>query len=374
MSVDGFLDRHWQKSPLFMPGSLPPALPVLSADELAWLATLDDVEARLITTERLASGDRYHVQQGPFAESELRALPERDWTLLVHDVDKHLPELRAWFDAVPFIPDWRIDDLMVSCAAPGGSVGPHRDNYDVFLCQGSGRRTWHLAPPGNALPAADAGGLSLLQPFSDPAARTAATGDVLYLPPGVAHWGIAAGLCVTYSIGMRAPTRRELYCGIERDTGRAAASNDADERFYADADLAADEAAPGRISRRALRRAARLLADDAGSLDETARAFAAVVTDPKAWLEPEVEDRAALIAALAAGAGLPVHGMARLAWCELDGRGVAGINGHGRDLDARQLRILRELCATRRADLSLMRDIEFRDWLVDCAVFALPDS
>ena len=105
---------------------------------------LEDVESRLVFVERSKNRCRYRAETGPFEAEYLQDLPKRDWTLLVHDVEKHLPAMRALFQHVPFIPDWRIDDLMVSFAAPGGGVGPHKDNYDVFLCQGIGVRNWRF--------------------------------------------------------------------------------------------------------------------------------------------------------------------------------------------------------------------------------------
>jgi len=151
-----------------MQGAIEVLEPSLSADELGWLATLPDVESRLIFTETAADRTTYRVQDGPFTEEELASLPARNWTLIVQDVEKHLPDFRQFFAAVSFIPDWRIDDLMVSCAAPGGSVGPHLDNYDVFLCQGMGSRKWTLTDPAAAIVDTSAQQLSLLQPFTLP--------------------------------------------------------------------------------------------------------------------------------------------------------------------------------------------------------------
>ena len=125
-----------------MPGALDRVRPSMSRNELGWLATLDDVESRIVFIDRSATSSHYRVETGPFDTEFLQNLPKRDWTLLIHDVEKHLPAMRAVLQVVPFIPDWRVDDLMVSFAAPGGGVGPHRDNYDVFLCQGTGIRNW----------------------------------------------------------------------------------------------------------------------------------------------------------------------------------------------------------------------------------------
>ena len=206
-----FLDRHWQKAPLFLPGGLERVRPAVTRNELGWLATLEDVESRLVFTERQHGDDRvrYSAETGPFDPDYLSALPKRDWTLLVHDVEKHLPVMRKLFTHVPFVPDWRIDDLMVSFAAPGGGVGPHRDNYDVFLCQGIGIREWHVATTSVADDPKASDDLALTEAFVGQT-HTARQGDVLYLPPGVAHWGTAARASITYSIGMRAPQLSDL--------------------------------------------------------------------------------------------------------------------------------------------------------------------
>ncbi len=214
ISTEDFLDRYWQKAPLFMPQALPAGLPELDSDELAWLATLSDIESRLIFSEHNGDTTSYRVEHGPFDDKLLAALPPHDWTLLVQDVEKHLPDFRSFVQTASFIPDWRIDDLMVSFAAPGGSVGPHRDNYDVFLCQGAGRRKWHIAPANADLRIVESGELSLLEAFADDSPVTARPGDVLYLPPGIAHWGIAEESCMTWSIGMRAPTMQEFMAGL----------------------------------------------------------------------------------------------------------------------------------------------------------------
>lgn len=370
LSVETFLEGYWHKVPLFMPRALPPRLPALLPDELAWLATQPDVESRLVMTEAGTAADRYTVRHGPFGDAELAALPDRDWTLLVHDVDKHLPDLRDWLAAVPFIPDWRIDDLMVSCAAPGGSVGPHRDHYDVFLCQGSGRREWRVAESAAELKEVPDSELAVLGPFADPDARVAGRDDVLYLPPGVAHWGLATELCVTYSIGMRAPTHREFLAGIDRVLGRPAAPVAGEDRYYADADLTADESLPGEISRAALGRARRLLGDAVTLPDsELAQVFAAIVTDPKAWLVPDAGDADAFRQRLATAATLPVHGMARLAWCDAGSTAWAGVNGFVRRVDDSGLRTMVQLCAHREARLSPDCDAELFAWLWECGTF-----
>ncbi len=380
LTPDAFLAAYWQKQALFMPHALPPGLPSLSPDEIAWLATLDDVESRLVLTDRSGREIRYRVEHGPFSDETLGALPERDWTLLVQDVEKHLPDFREWFTAVPFIPDWRIDDLMVSCAAPGGSVGPHQDNYDVFLCQGRGSREWRLAPAGHAAEPLDAGELSLVAPFDDPEPQTAVPGDVLYLPPGVPHWGIACDLCVTWSIGMRAPSLDEIRCGIEREmAGSVGGSGIAP--FYSDPDLTSSEAEPGCISERAVARARHWLGG-AGQFDESdlTLALGAVVTDPKAWLAPERAGDDVIAKFSEHRESVPelqVHGMAQLAFSDAGG-GWVFANGHGRRAVAGERALVRALCSARRADPAILRQLRAHRsllaWLFTCGVLLLPDA
>src|SRR5210317_101049 len=261
-----------------MPRALDRVRPAISRNELGWLATLDDVESRLIFTERGDSGVRYHADMGPFDPEYLATLPKRDWTLLVHDVEKHLPAMRKLFAHVPFIPDWRIDDLMVSFAAPGGGVGPHRDNYDVFLCQGIGVRDWHLSSETVADDPDASDDLALTAPFAG-SAHSVREGDVLYVPPGVAHWGTATRACITYSIGMRAPQLSDLLAGLP-DTERL-------NPFYVDPDLLVAESRPGFISPESVDRALRLASRPEQNRDRVAEALGRYVTQTKEWITPD---------------------------------------------------------------------------------------
>lgn len=383
MSADGFLARYWQKDRLFMPKAMSGDLPELSADELAWLATLEDVESRLIFTATRRGETVYRVEDGPFDEKSLAALPPQSWTLLIQDVEKHLPELRRYLHEARFIPDWRIDDLMVSYAAPGGGVGPHRDNYDVFLCQGTGRREWRIAAPDASLIDIERGGLSLLEPFDDDSPIAAGHGDVLYLPPGMAHWGIAREPCMTYSIGMRAPAWAEFGAAIAAvQDGAGPGNHETGHGYYGDSDLRSAEAVPGLISSRALERARSQLAplvniDDAG----LARAFGRTVTEVKAWLNPEPPEASALIDLLKSPsreADIRVHGMARLAFCTFGRQNLIFVNGFDRMASPTQVDSFRQLCATRLMPAEQFRlaskkvDLaEMIRWLISKATFDL---
>jgi len=374
-----FLQNYWQKAPSFLADGLSPGLPEMEPDELAWLATQADVESRLIFTETSGETTKYRLENGPFSAATLNDLPPDNWTLLVHDVEKHLPDFRAWLDQAKFIPDWRIDDLMISCAAPGGSVGPHVDNYDVFLCQGSGRRRWSTGRPGDAEVDDRQTGLSLLKPFPLEAQFEAAAGDVLYLPPGVPHWGIAHHLCITLSVGCRAPSRRELQLGQERVLGRAVRDRPgADDRvLYKDPDLDVAESGPGRVDVRTIERVRdQRLLDERLSDGEIARIFGSVVTDPKAWLEPEPMRMPEFEEQLRRAGFIDVHGMARIAWMDLPGDPLVFVNGIHLEVTAHVLEAIRNLCSRRRLtaverDLlgSLARGEDALTWLVSSGLF-----
>ncbi|WP_462321419.1 JmjC domain-containing protein [Halochromatium sp.] len=209
LDTEGFLARYWQRRPLLMRQALPGFENPLPADELAGLACEPDVEARIIL-ERAEQG-QWQVQHGPFDARRFAVLPPSHWTLLVQDVDKQLPELGVLLDRFDFLPRWRIDDLMVSYAEDQSSVGPHVDDYDVFLIQAEGHRRWRIGldpeAPLELIPDLE---LRILKQFQADQEWLLAPGDILYLPPGVPHWGVAEGPCQTWSVGFRAPAWREL--------------------------------------------------------------------------------------------------------------------------------------------------------------------
>ena len=200
-----FLRRHWQKRALLVRDAIPRFGGLLTRTELFRLACRDDVESRLVLRER----GRWSLAHGPFRAADFTGLPGRRWTLLVQGVNLHLAAGDALLRRFAFIPYARLDDLMVSYAAPGGGVGAHADSYDVFLLQGEGRRRWRVSrqrdlalKPG--LP------LKLLAHFRPDADWTLGPGDLLYLPPNHAHEGVAVDACTTYSIGFRAPSAQHL--------------------------------------------------------------------------------------------------------------------------------------------------------------------
>ena len=220
---DDFLRRYWQKKPLLMRRAVSlPADLVTKSKLLALACGSEDVESRLILEHGETPWEAHH---GPFERTKLEQLAESHWTLLIQDMNRHMPEIRPLLDAFSAFPQWRIDDIMISYAEDQGSVGPHLDEYDVFLIQASGRRRWRIdhPPMGEPLLIPDLE-LGILQSFRAREQWVLAPGDILYLPPGVPHWGIAEGPCMTWSVGLRAPDWRELATAWWCDDGIAAQS------------------------------------------------------------------------------------------------------------------------------------------------------
>ena len=203
MTVGRFMQRHWQRRPALIRAALPGFTPPMDPAELFAMASRDDIESRLVT----AFGGRWQLQHGPFAR--LPARRRRAWTLLVQGVDLHHDAMHRLLQRFRFVPDARLDDLMVSFATDGGGVGPHTDSYDVFLLQAHGARRWRIGPPGDET-LQPGRPVKLLQLFAPTQEWVLAPGDMLYLPPGWAHEGVAIGECMTFSIGFRAPSRHEF--------------------------------------------------------------------------------------------------------------------------------------------------------------------
>lgn len=276
LSPKQFLTRFWQKKPLLVRGAIPGFTSPLAPEELAGLACEPEVESRLVL-ERGGTSP-WELRHGPFPEAEFAGMGTTHWTLLVQDVDKHVPYFSRLIDLFRFIPDWRIEDLMVSYAAKEGTVGPHTDEYDVFLIQAMGQRRWgigsHAAQETDWVPDVE---LRILRKFQADQEWVLAPGDLLYLPPGIAHHGVALEPGMTYSIGFRAPSHREMVMAL---FDRMIERIDAHAR-YRDPDLA-PQAEPGLISREARQQARSILRAVLSAPDQDIdAAFASLVTEPK---------------------------------------------------------------------------------------------
>ncbi|MEE4362158.1 MAG: cupin domain-containing protein [Pseudomonadales bacterium] len=262
-----FLAEHWHRRALLIPQALRQFDVPLDADELAGLACEPDADARIV--RRTSRG--FESEAGPFSPERFASLGERDWTLLVNGVDLAIPGFEALLEAVRFLPDWRLDDIMISFAAPGGSVGPHHDRYDVFLLQAAGVRRWELGavPDGDQRPQRLEGGLSLVADFLPDARLRCEPGDVLYVPPGLVHHGIAETACLTISVGLRAPSLRDLVTDWALTLVDELAAQTDDRPLDLDPEL---PAAPASLAPETLEKARRLLSDAVnGALLDEAR-------------------------------------------------------------------------------------------------------
>lgn len=200
-----FLRDYWHKKPLLVRQAVPGFSGLIEPRALLRLAQREDVESRRV----IGSGNDWRLDHGPFAAADFKGLPKNDWTLLVQSLDHVLPQAKTLLARFDFIPHARLDDLMVSYAVPGGSVGPHFDSYDVFLLQGMGHRRWQISAQKD-LRLIDDAPLRILRRFVAEEEWVLEPGDMLYLPPHYAHHGVALDRCMTYSIGFRAPTTQEI--------------------------------------------------------------------------------------------------------------------------------------------------------------------
>jgi len=204
-----FMKRHWQKKPLVIRQAIPGLVAPLSRAELFDLAAQEDVQSRLVAQSPRGVKPAWRLKQGPFGRKALPALKQSGWTLLVQSVDLHDARVRALRDQFRFLPDARLDDVMVSYASEGGGVGPHFYSYYVFLLQAHGQRRWRIGRQKN-LELQEGMPLKILANFVPDQEFVLQAGDMLYLPPRYAHDGVAVGECMTYSIGFRAPGAGEL--------------------------------------------------------------------------------------------------------------------------------------------------------------------
>ena len=279
-----FLRDYWQKQPLLIRNAIENFHSPLSPDELAGLACEEDVESRLILEK---DGNKpWECRYGPFHENSFATLPQSHWTLLIQECNKHDVDIALLLDRFNFIPNWRVDDVMVSFAPQYGSVGPHVDQYDVFLLQGYGQRRWqiHTQPveESDFIPDLD---LRILKHFVADEEWILQPGDMLYLPPGVAHNGVALEDCITLSIGFRAPSYAELISSFV-EYQLSLLDNDLFAPRYRDPELQV-QAHPGEIPGDILSKIQNLIKNELNQSKTVERWFASFVTEPKhAPLDP----------------------------------------------------------------------------------------
>lgn len=341
ISAREFLRDYWQKKPLLIRQAIPGYESPISPDELAGLSLEEEVESRLV----IEHGERpWELRRGPFAEDTYQDLPEKEWTLLVQSVDQFVPEVADLLEHFRFLPSWRIDDIMVSFAAPGGGVGPHYDNYDVFLLQAHGQRRWKIGQMCDTdsplLPHAD---LRILAEFHGTDEWVLEPGDMLYLPPRLAHFGIAEDDCMTYSVGFRAPSAAEVLTHFTDFLAQFIP----DEERYNDADIT-PVSDPHQIQQDSLDRLKALLAEHMSDERLLLTWFGQFMTEPR---YPELVagtevDEDEFVGALEDGAVLIRNPSARMAWSEMDIGLMLFASGQSRLLPSSLRELLKLVCAS----------------------------
>jgi len=285
ISQQTFMEEYWQKKPLLVRQAFPNFESPISADELAGLACEEEVNSRIVM-EKHGKHPWFPIF-GPMSEKTYSRMPETHWSLIVNDLEKYIPELTWITDRFRFIPEWRLDDLMISYAADQGSVGPHIDLYDVFILQGQGKRRWQI----NTQPVAEDNliketPLRIQKHFKAEKEWIVEPGDMLYLPPGVSHYGVSLGESLSYSIGFRATSHADLVTDfidhITRNLSPQLTYRDPDQRI---------QQHPNEIKHDALQRVSEIfkqyLRPDHPELQ---RWFGCFVSDTKASLNTEPEE------------------------------------------------------------------------------------
>jgi 50S ribosomal protein L16 3-hydroxylase len=314
IEAESFLRDYWQKKPLLIRQAFSGFTPELDADDIAGLACDELAESRLISGSYPEHD--WVLRYGPFSEQDFASLPEANWSLLIQDVEKHYPPLHSLLDEFSFLPSWRIDDLMVSVAGPGGSVGPHTDQYDVFLLQVEGIRRWQIAETFNPALLPDCE-LNVLQSFTPEQEWVLEPGDLLYLPPGIAHHGVALDQCMTWSVGMRAPSTADLLQSL----GEWLAQNREEGQRYGDIGMLPPDR-PGEIDADSIERFCRLLGKATNEGSDFRSFLGSFLSSYRLAHEPappgEQLDVQALGKALEQDATIQHHPWTRLAWLKSD--------------------------------------------------------
>ena len=346
--IETFLSDYWQQKPLLIRNPWANWQNPLEPDELAGLACEPEVESRLV----IGAQGSWAVEHGPLAEERFGKLGQEPSTLLVQAVDHHVPEVAALIAPFRFIPNWRIDDVMVSYATDGGGVGPHFDQYDVFLIQGHGRRRWRVGQHCDAdsplLPHED---LRLLAEFDATDEWLLEPGDILYVPPGIAHDGVAVGDdCMTYSIGFRAPSRSELITDYADDL---VAEMQDDDR-YTDAGLKV-QANPGEISAGALDVLHAMITEKLADRKAFARWFGGYNSTPKYpeidWTPDVVVDADEARELLAGGAALTRNPASRFSFVRQENGVLLFVNGECFECAGEVASFAETLCSSDRVTL-----------------------
>ncbi len=360
LSQTDFLKKHWQKKPLLIRQAFPDITSPISPEELAGLACEEGIESRLIQEQ--GTEGPWELRYGPFEEEDFTSLPQTHWSLLVQALEHHLPELSQLLDEFNFIPNWRVDDVMVSFAPEGGSVGPHLDNYDVFLLQVQGRRHWHINEgdysEDDFIEGLD---LKIISKFESQQDWILESGDMLYLPPGVAHHGIALDNCLTYSIGFRAPSQKELLSAYT-----VSFNEYAKDTFYTDPDLKLQDAS-GEIKPEDIQSLQDMLLSAISNKTEFANWFGHFITNNLDELEPEYDllDESTFRKTLKQASHLNRYGNIRFSYINNNDTVTLFYSGQSVLLSISQLNLIQYLCSSHRLDCSELHGFNDKELTID---------
>ncbi|MFO8140630.1 MAG: cupin domain-containing protein [Marinobacter sp.] len=362
LTASEFLRDYWQKKPLVIRQAFPGFQCPVSPDELAGLACEEAVESRLIIEDD--AGKPWQLHNGPFTPERFSELPEQDWTLLVQGLDHWVPDIADLLEQFRFIPNWRLDDIMASYAPKGGSVGPHYDMYDVFLLQGQGHRRWTFGGHcDHTSPRVDGTPLRILSSWDGEETVTLAPGDMLYLPPGIGHHGVAEDDCITLSVGFRAPTIDDILTSF---TDFLSQKDKASEHLD-DADLKLQDN-PGTIAPEVIDRLDSVIREQLGDRRNLALWFGQFATAPKSLdIVVPAEEPASpedLAEAIRAGEQLRWNEGSRFAYHELGNETALFVDGEQYLLkgDAQPLAPL--LCAAARINMAGLAEFAGDDALL----------
>ena len=362
LSLETFLAEYWQKKPLLIRQALPGITPPIAADELAGLACEEEVESRLIIQDPVS--EQWELTHGPFSDATFSDLPTTHWTLLVQAVDHWVPAAAEFLSQFYFIPSWRVDDLMISYSGDKGGVGPHYDNYDVFLVQVSGRRQWEVGGLyDESFPRRPDVPVKILTEWEPEHRWILEPGDLLYVPPRVGHNGIAVGEdCMTCSVGFRAPSHRDILLDFSESVGEELS----EEIRYADPDLV-PQANPGEITPEAVKKVQRILTQYIEDHDRLAQWFGCYMTSPKYEDEEATQEEYRLADVrnhLAAGGTLIRNEGSRFAFQEHGKNVWLFVDGRQYTCSERMTDLVKTLCAERMIGSDLCVSSEGHDSLV----------
>lgn len=349
-----FLATSWQKKPQLFRQAIENFAPPLSPDELAGLALEADIESRII----IQDGNQWHLHHGPFDENFFQSLEGKVWTLLVQSVDhwiEEISELKAYFD---FLPRWRLDDIMISYAPIGGSVGPHFDQYDVFLLQTSGERLWQIGQHCKDSDEHLASDVKVLADFEESERHLLKAGDMLYLPPSVAHHGVSqSDDCMTISIGFRAPSTLEALDRLVLNLGEQLTSGDR----YKDPELPLNH--PNQIDEQSLAQLQTLIESAIKQPEIIAKTFGELMTEKRHANESQDLDEVNTYFVKALDA--------RLAFIEQAEEILLFANGQSLSVDNNLSDFVQWVCDCDEVDLSQLNEMErsITEWLVEQGVF-----